>query len=576
MGHPQPTRREFLQHATGAATAAASLGTSRPRALRRGEGATESAPTRSASRAPVPPANAPPVYGILADAARVPEKIEHYERLIDFCAEWKFNALQFRLSDDQGCALRFASHPELLTHHNALSPSEMRRLVEYGEKRGVTLIPEIESFGHTRYITGVPRYAELSDQGPGARSDFTGIIPVHPQTLAIFRDLYHEIAALFASPYIHGGCDEVNWGGSELSRQALRQKTRTQIWADYLNALDAITRGEGKELIVWGDHVLRLEPEILGLLNQDVIVMDWNYEDEDPAELRKLAQKVVASGHRAMGAPGLIYFRWGPRPGSTQFNNLDAYAEAYRGLSGSLGVIVTNWVPSRYLADSLWDGFAYAAVTLQEGSEAARQTAFRRFVAKHYAAEWSDPWDDVFTTLYDQAPHAPACCSPWMRPPLIAPWHSDAELAATLREGVTDPPPYTRLRSQLVFCAATVRKNLEDFACFQLCVEYLEHLFWRSTSVVREALHENRIQESDGLLIRTIAARDRQLVERLEADWDRARPSDSPAKREAIFDFSPQDQLLFRLREAAAYSAQLAADPERFHRLLSVPTPRLG
>ena len=567
----QSNRREFLQQATGAAGVAASVGKALAGASRPGRAAILSEQAGSASGAMAPPANAKPIYGLVADAARVPEKFEYYQRLIDFCADWELNALQFRLTDDQGCSLRFESHPELLTHRNAFSPAEMRRLVEYGEKHGVTLIPEIESFGHTRYITGVPRYADLSDHSPGTRSDFTGIIPVHPQTLQIFRDLYREIGAIFASPYIHGGCDEVSWGGSELSQQALSKKTRTQIWAGYLNSLDEITRGAGKELIVWGDHVLRLEPEILGLLNKDVIVMDWNYEDEDPAELRKLAQKVVASGHRAMGAPSLIWCRWGPRPGTAQLNNLDAYAEVYKSVSGSLGVVVTNWIPSRYLADAIWDGFAYAAVVLHEGSAAARHTAFRRFIEKHYAAEWTNTWDDVFRTIYDHAPYSPSCCSPWMQPPLIVPWHSEAELTATLKTGAADPPPYTRLRSQLVFCASTVRKNLEHFAAFELCVEYLEHLFWRSTSVVREAQQTNGNKASAGLLIKAVSARDRQLLDRLDADWDRVRPSDSPAKLEAILGFSPQDQLLFRLREAAAFSAQLAADPERFYRLLRQP-----
>ena len=116
-----------------------------------------------------------------------------------------------------------------------------------------------------------------------------------------------------------------------------------------------------------------------------------------------------------------------------------------------------------------------------------------------------------------------------------------------------------------------MRKNLEDFAAFELCVEYLEHLFWRSTSVVREAQDKNGSQASAELLIQTLATRDRELLERLDADWDRVRPSDSPAKLEAVFGSRPQDQLLFRFREAAAFSAQLAADPERFYRLLQQP-----
>jgi hypothetical protein len=477
------------------------------------------------------------------------------------------NAIQFRLADDEGCSLRFESHPELLTHRNALSPGQMRKLVECGEKRGVTLIPEIESFGHTQYITRVPQYAGLSDKSAQAHSAFTAVIPVHPQTLQIFRDLYRETAAIFVSRYIHGGCDEVNWGGSELSQKALQAKTRTDIWAEYLNSLDEIARGLGKELIVWGDHVLRLEPEILGRVNKDIIVMDWNYSDVDPKFVRQLAQKVIDSGHRAMGAPAWGWCRWGPRAGTEQLRNLDAYADAYRDLSGSLGVVVTNWFPSRYLSDSIWDGFAYAAVALHEGSTAARNTAFRRFVEKHYAADWTDTWEDVFRTTYDNAPNS-TCRRPWMRPELIAPWHNEAELAATLKGGATDSPPYTRLRSQLVFCAGGVRKNLEDFAAFELCAEYLEYLFWRSTSVVREAQRKSGDKESSALLIKTLAERDRQLLERLDADWDRVRPSDSPAKVEAILGCSPQDQLLFRFRQAAAFSAELATDPDRFHRLL--------
>jgi hypothetical protein len=89
--------------------------------------------------------------------------------------------------------------------------------------------------------------------------------------------------------------------------------------------------------------------------------------------------------------------------------------------------------------------------------------------------------------------------------------------------------------------------------------------------VVREAQQTSGNKASAGLLIKAVSARDRQLLDRLDADWDRVRPSDSPAKLEAIFGLSPQDQLLFQLREAAAFSAQLAADPERFYRLLRQP-----
>src|SRR3954452_23925907 len=59
--------------------------------------------------------------GLMVDAARVPESMDYYRRVIEFCAEWELNTLQFRLADDQGSALRFASVPDLITHKDAFT-----------------------------------------------------------------------------------------------------------------------------------------------------------------------------------------------------------------------------------------------------------------------------------------------------------------------------------------------------------------------------------------------------------------------------------------------------------------------
>lgn len=301
--------------------------------------------------------------GLTVDAARLPEKPAYYRRLIDFCREWDLNALLFRLTDDQGSMLRFRSHPDLVTHSHALTPEEARELAQYGEKQGVTVIPEVESFGHSRYITAAPKYAHLADTAPGGREDFVGLVPVNPETLALMRDLYREVAAVFPSAYLHGGCDEVNWGGSEASRRALQNKSRAEIWAEYLNSLDNICRDAGKELIVWSDYVVHKEPDILPRLSKRVIVMDWQYYVTDPKPLASLAREVIDRGLRMIGAPAIISCAWGPRAGELQLRNIEAYADAYTGLhdARSLGVIVTNWVPSRYLQQSLWDTFAYSA-----------------------------------------------------------------------------------------------------------------------------------------------------------------------------------------------------------------------
>jgi hypothetical protein len=514
--------------------------------------------------------------GLMVDAGRVPESLEYYRRIVDFCADWELNTLHFRLADDQGSALNFASVPDLVTHKNAFAPEQLRSLAEYGQSRGVDLIPELESFGHTGYITRSAAYAHLLDrqaQGPG---EFTGVIPVHPETLQLFNALYREVAAIFPSIYLHGGCDEVNWGGSALSRKALQTKSRTQIWTEYLNSLNQITAGLGRQLIVWGDVVIHKEPEILDKLNKTIIIMDWNYRETSAARIREAFLKVRANGNRGIGAPGLINYKWGPRAGTEQLRNIDAYADAYleQQDANALGVILTNWVPSRYVQNSIWDGFAYAAVAFNEGTTTAQSAASPRFVKKHYGAGWNQDWKEAFQIIYDAAPSVqehPTASSTSL--PLMVPWSNDEQLAAAFRIPSQGQNPFTRLRSVLVQLEPQVKKNVADFQSFMLCVEALQRLYWREAVVIEQAAKKPQERKTADPLIQDIAKGDQALVQALSKDWDKGRFPDSPAKSELLSDLAPKDQLLFEWLQAAKYSASLASHPERFHQLLETAKP---
>ena len=522
----------------------------------------------AAQAAAVPPRA---MRGLMVDAGRVPEKLDYYHRVIDFCAEWGFNALQFRLADDQGSALRFASVSGLITHANAFAPEQLRDLAEYGQRHGVDVFPEIESFGHTGYITRAPAFAHLLDRDPNGSSEFSGVSPVDPATLELMTKLYGEVASIFPSIYLHGGCDEVNWGGSARSRQALESRSRAQIWADYLNALNHVAAELHKELIVWGDFVLHKEPQILGLLDKRIIVMDWNYAENDAVPLHDTLGKAAAHGARAIGAPGLSCYRWGARVGTEQLRNVDAYADAYLASNepASLGVVVTNWIPSRYVQNSIWDSFAYAAVALNQGTATAQTSGFRRFVEKHYQTTWNEYWREVFESIYSAAPFWPGgATATWQGLTLPVPWSSEAELTAVLRAGAPAPNPFTRLSSLLVLLEPSVLKNLSDFQAFALSVQYLERMFWREAVVARQASQRPLDRAKAALLIQAIAARDQALADALTGDWDTGRFADAPAASQPVFGLQPKDQMLFQWKQAARYSASLAQNPDRFCALL--------
>jgi hypothetical protein len=511
----------------------------------------------------------------MVDAARVPESLEYYRRVIDFCADWELNALQFRIADDQGCAIRFSSVPDLFYHEHAFAPEQLNDLSQYGLSRGVELIPELESFGHTGYITRASAFAHLLDADSQPSSEFTGVIPVHPETLALFNKLYREVSAIFPSRFLHGGCDEVNWGGSALSRKALQTKHRYEIWADYLNSLNHIAENVGKQFIVWGDVVLHKEPEILERISKNIVVMDWNYTETNSAKIQQALSTIRRNGSRGIGAPALINYRWGSRAGTDQLANIDAFATAYLGSedAGSLGVILTNWVPSRYIQNSIWDGFAYAAVAFRQGTSTSQKFGFRRFVEKHYQAEWNNDWEEAFRLIYDSAPRVEGRATAARAVPLHVPWSTDEQLATLLKDRSPRSNPFTRLHSLLVQLERQVSKNHADFQAFALSVAYLEQLYWREAIVVEHSIKKPLTQEDAALVIRNIAERDHTLAEALARDWDQGRFADSAAKLKPLFGFEPKDQLVFQFERAAAYSASLALHPDRFFGILAASKP---
>jgi glycosyl hydrolase family 20 len=514
-----------------------------------------------------------PLRGFLVDSAWMPETMDYYRRLVRFCADWGMNVLVFRVADDQGSVIRFSSHPELIYHKNGFTPDEVRGLVSYAKQYGVEVIPELESFGHTEYITRVPEHAGLEDRDP-SRGGFTGLIPTHSEGLRIIADLYREMATIFPSVYLHGGCDEVNWGHSEYSKNLLKAQTKPQVFAEHVNMLNKLAKAQGRELIVWADHVLYKEPSILPHLDKDIILYDWNYWETDPAVLEKTARKAIDSGHRIIGGPAWGWARFGPRVDSQQLGNIDAFVDAYRRIDEArdLGVIVTNWIPSRYLQNSIWDGIAYAGVALNEGSAAARDTAFRRFAERHYGTVWNGTWADMFRSVYDLAPRM-SLGPGYAGPPMPIPWSDQDGLTAAVKHSTSQIPPFTRLLGQMKMCQSEVKRNFADFQAFQLSVEYIENAFWRQVMPGLES-RGNPTRESTADLIRTIAERDRQLVDALNAEWNRGRFQDAPHlthDMRALSDNSTpmgQEQLLFNMREAARFSSQLAVDPERFYDIL--------
>ncbi|MCY2924124.1 MAG: family 20 glycosylhydrolase, partial [Planctomycetota bacterium] len=99
--------------------------------------------------------------GTMVDLARQHIPIDAIKAVVDACRLWKIRYCQLHLSDDEGFTFPSTAYPKLGTKnqaaHGGIVPrvytlKELKDLVAYADARGVTLVPELETPGHSTAI----------------------------------------------------------------------------------------------------------------------------------------------------------------------------------------------------------------------------------------------------------------------------------------------------------------------------------------------------------------------------------------------------------------------------------------
>jgi hexosaminidase len=160
--------------------------------------------------------------GAMLDVARHFFGVQAVKRYIDLIAHYKMNRLHLHLTDDQGWRIEIKSWPRLTevggrTQVNGngggfYTQEQYKEIVEYARSRYVTIVPEIDTPGHTN--AALASYAELSEseEAPhlyeGTEVGFSTLSINAAITYQFLDDVIRELAALTPTPYIHIGGDE--------------------------------------------------------------------------------------------------------------------------------------------------------------------------------------------------------------------------------------------------------------------------------------------------------------------------------------------------------------------------------
>ncbi|XP_043227690.1 beta-hexosaminidase subunit alpha-like [Amphibalanus amphitrite] len=157
--------------------------------------------------------------GILLDTARHFYPVTAIKDMLDVMAINKFNVFHWHIVDDQSFPFVSETFPALAeggayAEDMVYSQQQVQDIIEFARLRGIRVIPEFDTPGHTRsWGVGLPGFTTACYGADGQPDGSTG--PVDPSNEDVYTMLsifLTEISERFPDNYIHLGGDEVRFG----------------------------------------------------------------------------------------------------------------------------------------------------------------------------------------------------------------------------------------------------------------------------------------------------------------------------------------------------------------------------
>lgn len=465
-----------------------------------------------------------PNRAVMIDMARLKEKDHTYFDLLDEIAAWKMNALFLHFTDNQGCTIELKSHPELTSRH-AMSQYTLRHLLKRAEDLGVRVIPEVEPWGHSRWISNYYPHLREPDTNSLCLAE-EGIYP-------LLEDIIAEVASLFPDPCMHIGCDEADYFKHEACRDLAGRIGVDAMIANHINRVNRMAKRHGKTSMIWADVVVRYDG-VLKLLDTDIVTEEWSYHrDPSPDNVRKLRD----SGFQTWAAPSLMYGGWRLTPSQSNLDNVKAYTAIARQETLE-GVATTVWLPQRYIPGSLGPGLAWAAEQAWGANSASLEDTLAGFLQVRFGLPHSADRVSRLARLISLEQRNPVQAF-WPDAEHLM-WHGTSEardsngLFARKVRGLGD-----ELRTDL----ALVKMNSEDYAALILVADVAEHMANRRAggeavaSHLKQALEDVRAGLDDEAgahlaaaahTILTMEDHRQQVWRAMQKQWDLYRYEDDP------------------------------------------------
>jgi hexosaminidase len=324
--------------------------------------------------------------GVSIDISRGPiPKLEFMEKQIRVLAGYKLNMYALYMED-----VFTVQGNQIFAPPDALSPEEIKELVAYAAKYYVTIVPELETFGHLHNILRYDLYSDLAEIPHGSV-----LTPTQPGSYDLLGKLINEMAPLFPGQFFHIGADETFELGQGQTKQLIAEKGLGPVYLAHIAKLDEMLKPYKKQTMFWADIAEKF-PQLLPTLPKDLIAVIWTY-DNAPSYDNRL-KPFQDAGLPIFVSPGITSWRRVYPDFNYSFvniRNLTRDGQKY----GAQGVLNTDWKDmGEELGGMDWPGLVFgAACAWQPGESSIEQ--FRESYDWAFYRNTDHTFEDILDNL---------------------------------------------------------------------------------------------------------------------------------------------------------------------------------
>jgi hypothetical protein len=306
--------------------------------------------------------------GVSDDISRGPiPTLDYLKMQIRTLSEYKINLLGFNMEH----VFDFQTQPLVsprdatkdASKEAALTPAEIKELVEYASKYYITLLPEQQAFGHLHQFLKYEIYSDLAETPHGHV-----LTPTNPKTYDFIRQVYGEVVPLFPGPFFHIGSDETFELGLGQTKALAAQQGLGRVYLEHLQKVFEIMQPYHKQLMFWGDIAVKY-PELLTILPKDMIAVPWDYDPKPSYE--NIITPYTNAGLRVVVAPGAG--NWGviwPNLESAFVNIRNFVRDGQK--HQAIGALNTTWNDDgESLVDMTWPALVFGAAASWQPGESS-------------------------------------------------------------------------------------------------------------------------------------------------------------------------------------------------------------